>query len=121
MRKVNLEVIRKELYNNLSEMYFGAFYHMNTLLSTQYDECETNTFKTIKLSNCLEINRSNPFNDYVYSFYITVENNSINCYRSNADEKCFDWKWCVYYADVKNKTQLFMVVTKKLTMTLLNN
>ena len=118
MRKVNLEVIRKELYSNLQEMFFGAFYHMSELDRTYYYKCETNTFKIIKLSNCLEIKRSKPFSDYEYSFYITVEDDSVNCYRSNADDKCFDWQWCVYYADVKNRNHLFMEVTKYLTMTL---
>ena len=112
MRKVNLEVIRKELYSNLQEMYFGSFYHMSALDRTYYGKCEI-----IKRSNCLEIKRCKPFSDYEYSFYITVETNSINCYRAT-DDKSFDWQWCVYYSDVKNKTLLFMEVTKKLTMTL---
>ena len=118
MKKVNLEVIRKELYTNLKEMCFVAFYHMEELSETYYDRCETNTFKIIKLSDCLEIKRSKPFSNYKYNFYITVEDNSINCYRTNADDKCFDWQWCVYYSDVKNRTLLFMEVAKKLTMTL---
>lgn len=120
MRKVNLEVIRKELYSNLQEMYFGAFYHMTELDRTYYDKCETNTFRIKKLSNCLEIKYSKPFSNYEYAFYITVEDDGVYCYRANGDYKCFDWKWEVYYTDVKNKAVLYMEVVQKLTMQLLN-
>ena len=119
MRNVNLEKIRKELYTNLNEMYFGTFYHMTELKNIYYDICETNEFKLKKLSNCLEIKHSKAFSDYEYSFYITVEDYGVHCYSNNSDDKCFNFKWCVYYADVKNRTQLFMEVVKKLTMELL--
>lgn len=118
MRKVNLEVIRKELYSNLQEMFFGAFYDMSELDSTYYDKCETNTFRIKQLSNCLEIKRSKPFSNYEYTFYITVENDGVHCHRANGDDKCFDWIWGVYFSDTKNKTLLFMVVAKKLTIIL---
>lgn len=118
MKKVNLEVIRKELYTNLQEMFFGAFYHMTEFSKVCYDEENYKTVRIKTLYDTLEIKRSKPFSDYEYSFYITVEDDSINCYRANADDKCFDWQWCVYYSDVKNRTLLFMEVAKKLTMTL---
>ena len=144
MRKVNLEVIRKELYNNLSEMFFGAFYHMSELSKVYFDDCDTNKYKvktlydTLELSkvyfddcdtnkykvktlyDTLEIKRIKPFSDYEYTIYITVEKTGVSCFFANTENKCYDYQWYVSYSGCKNKTVLYMKVVQQLTMQILN-
>lgn len=102
MKKVNLEVIRKELYSNLSEMFFGAFYHISDKFDNYFGEM-------------IEIKRRKPFSNYEYSIQITVQENAIYCFREYSD-----FQWCIYYSDCKNKTVLYMKVVQQLTMQLLN-
>ena len=120
MRKVNLEVIRKELYTNLSEMYFGSFYHMCELSKVYFKECETNKYKVKTLYDVLEIKISKPFSNFESTFYITLDEEGVYCFFVNTDNKCYDYQWYVGYSDCKNKTVLYMEVVQKLTRLLLN-
>ena len=120
MRKVNLEVIRKELYSNLQEMFFGAFYHMREFSKVCYDEQNPKTVRIKTLYDTLEIKRSKPFSNYERTIYITVEETGVYCFFANTDDKCYDYQWDVSYSDCKNKSILYMKVAQKLTMLLLN-
>ena len=120
MRKANLEIIRKELYSNLSEMFFGAFYHMSELSKVYFDDCDTNKYKVKTLYDTLEIKRIKPFSDYEYTIYITVEKTGVYCFFANTENKCYDYQWYVSYSGCKNKTVLYMKVVQQLTMQILN-
>ena len=118
MRKVNVEVIRKELYTNLSEMYFGAFYQMRELSKVYFNECKTNKNKVKTLYDVLEIKIRKPFSNFERTFYITLDKEGVYGFFVNTDNKCYDYQWYVGYSDCKNKTVLYMEVVKKLTMLL---
>lgn len=115
MRKINVEVIRKELYTNLSEMSFGAFYHTRELSKVYFKECETNKYKVKTLYDVLEIKISKPFSNFERTIYITLDKEGVYCFFVNTDNKCYDYQWYVDYSDCKNKTLLYMEVVKKLT------
>ena len=118
MRKVNLEVIRKELYNNLKEMYFGAFYHISEFSKVYFNECETNKYKVRTLYDVLEIKIRKSFSNFERTAYITLDEAGVCCFFVNTDNKCYDYQWYVGYSECKNKTVLYMEVTKKLTISL---
>ena len=108
MRKVNLEVIRKELYSNLQEMFFGAFYKF-------FNETDS------MLGDIIRIHRSKPFSDFEYDIFIMFEDSGLYCYREdNNNDGDFSFQWVVYFSDCKNKTVLYMKVAQQLAMQLLN-
>ena len=139
MRIINLEVIRKELYSNLQEMFFGAFYHMSELSKVYFDDCDTNNVKTLydtlelskvyfddcdtnkvkTLYDTLEIKRIKPFSDYECTIYITVEKTGVYCFFANTENKCYDYQWYVSYSDCKKKVVLYMKVAQQITLQLL--
>ena len=119
MRKVNVEVIRKELYTNLSEMYFGEVSHMRELSKVYFKECETNKYKVKTLYDVLEIKIKKPFSNFEHTIYITLDEEGVYCFSVNTDNKCYDYQWYAGYSDCKNKTVLYMEVIKKLTRLLL--
>lgn len=106
MRKVNLEVIRKELYTNLCEMFFGAFYKF-------FNESDS------MLGDIIRIHRSKPFSDFEYDIFIMFEESGLYCYRDNNDGD-FIFQWVIYFSECKNITVLYMKVAQQLTMQLLN-
>lgn len=119
MKKVNLEVIRKELYSNLKEMFFGAFYQMTEFAKVCYDETNPKTVRIKTLYNTLEIKRKRPFSNYENTFYITVEKTGVYCFFANTDDNCYDYQWYISYYDCKNKAVLYMKVAQRLTIDLI--
>ena len=118
MRKVNVEVIRKELYTNLSEMSFGAFYDTRELSKVYFKECETNKYKVKTLYDVLEVKIRKPFSNFERTIYITLDKEGVYCFFVNTDNMCYDYQWYIDYSDCKNKTLLYMEVVQKLTMLL---